>query len=63
MRGLGSGKDHYTKYGGQDKGKYDKVKKEDNLKDQRDDGENLPKNAVANAKRKVHRKGDDYGPG
>lgn len=61
MRELARGENHCTKYHGEDQGKYYKVKEEENLKDQCGDGENLPKDAVADVKRKVHCKGsNDY---
>jgi hypothetical protein len=54
--GLGVGKrvkNYQTKYGGKYQGGYGKVKEEDYLKDKCGDGEDLPKNLVADAERTV----------
>jgi len=53
--GSARGKDHRTKCDGKHQGKYGKVKEEEDLKYQSDDGENLPENVVADVERTAQR--------
>jgi len=60
MRGSARGKNRHTKHCGKYQGEKDKVKEENDLKDERSDGENLPKNVVADTERTVQGEwGDD----
>ena len=62
MRRLGRGNNGGTKRDGEDQGEDCKVKGEDDLKDERGDGENFPKDGVEYVKGTVHCEGGNDRP-
>ena len=60
-QGLTQSKNYNTDGGGRDQGECDEVEDEDDLKHQRDDGEDFPKNIVTYIERNVeYEGGHDY---